>query len=235
MKTKNIRTNFIPTSIDLDNKTIDFVMTAEVADRDGDIVDIDTINLDNFLANPVVLPSHNNKEKVIGRVLEIKKEIIDDIKSLIGTVQFAVGLTKEADEYWGLYSEGFQKAVSIGFSSPRGEQTDTGFRMFDSELLELSLVSIPANQIALAKSAKKICEDFEDIDATKRHAKDLLIELKSIFEEEEESKEEINEEQETVTENKNNFSKESIKKAQEKLRTISLFNKTIRSIKKNLA
>jgi phage head maturation protease len=226
MKTKNIRTNLIPSSIDKENKTIDFIMTAEVADRDGDIVDIDTIQLDNFLLNPVVLPSHNNKEKVVGRVIEIKKEVVEGIKALIGKVQFAVGLTTEADEYWNLYSEGFQNAVSIGFNSPRGEETKDGFRMFDSELLELSLVSIPANQLALAKSARKVSEscngDFENI---QKSAKEFIIGLKTIFEDkiEDTEKEDIK---------ISSISDKTIRKAEMNLRRISQLNKAIRSLNK---
>lgn len=139
-------------SLDEKNYTIDFIMTIEEKDRHGDIVDVDSIKMTNFMNNPVVLPSHDHSAMAVAKVIETWVEMINGKKALIGKVKFAVEEYELGKTYWNLYKGGFMSAVSIGFIPERGEMMEDGFVLYGSEILELSFVSIPANQLALAKS-----------------------------------------------------------------------------------
>ena len=142
-------------SVDEKNYTIDFVMTMEVTDRHGDIVDIDTIDLSYFEKNPVVLPSHDHSALAVGKVIKTWVEVVNGVKQLIGTVQFAVEEYELAKTYWNLYKGGYMSAVSIGFipQSYKVEPDGVSVRLFGAQIIELSFVAVPANQLALAKSA----------------------------------------------------------------------------------
>lgn len=171
-------------SIDEKNYTIDFVMTIEVEDRHGDMVDVDSVKFEEFMMNPVVLPSHDHNAKSVGKVIAITREIIDGKKALVGRVQFAVKEYDLAETYWNLYKGGFMSAVSIGFIPESGEMVNGVFILRGSNILELSLVSIPANQLALAKS-KGI--NVQAVVATMDYAtqakemRDALISMKDLF------------------------------------------------------
>jgi HK97 family phage prohead protease len=109
-----------------------------------------------YMQNPVILASHqhklsNGKSSVVGKVVSYRF----DKQNLIVTIEFAE--TDLATEYWNLYRDKFQRALSIGFhilKSPREEIIDgQRVRVFDSiELLEISCVAIPANREALSKN-----------------------------------------------------------------------------------
>ena len=148
------------------NRTIRFIGTMETEDRTGDIIEIDGWQLKNFANNPVFLWDHNPSLGPIGKVLEIIREG----SSLLFDVQFAPASVSEfADRMFKLFEAGFLNAVSVGFIPKefepiRDEDGDiTGLRFTKQELLELSAVSIPAHQDALAASAyKKAMADSEE-------------------------------------------------------------------------
>ena len=168
-------------SIDEKNFTIDFVMTIETKDRHGDMVDVASIKLQNFMNNPVVLPSHDHSAMAVGMVTDTWVEKIDGMQALVGKVKFAVEEYDLARTYWNLYSNGYMKAVSIGFFPERAEMVNDVFVLYGAEIIELSLVSIPANQLALAKSAGI---DIKPILASADYMKDIrdtLISLKNLI------------------------------------------------------
>lgn len=174
-------------SIDETNFTIDFVMTIEVEDRHGDMVDVDSIKLENYMKNPVVLPSHDHNAKPVAKVISLTVETIDGKKALIGKVQFAVDEYDLAKTYWNLYKNGYMSAVSIGFIPERGEMQNDTFILFGAEILELSFVSIPANQLALAKSKGIDVEPIVatmDFDTMAKEVRETLINIKDLFLEE---------------------------------------------------
>jgi len=183
-------------SVNEKNFTIDFVMTIEVPDRHGEMVDIATVNYKNFMNNPVLLAQHKHDEAPIGKITDIWEEIIDGKRALIGRAQFAVNEYELAKTYFNLYKGGFMNAVSIGFIPQRGDMVENTFVLYDSELLELSCVSIPANQLALAKSKGiNVSEVIKlDKEAITKDVRENLILLKEL------SEELLDEEQPTATE-----------------------------------
>ena len=102
-----------------------------------------------FKKNPVVLDSHNYNgiEHILGKVKNAK---VKD-KKLQGTVVFAEMNPKGvmAKE---MLEAGFINAVSVGFIP---KEFDEKYNILKSELLELSIVSVPANPEALFEKLNK--------------------------------------------------------------------------------
>ncbi len=148
----------MPKSFDPDLRSARFVMTDETVDSYGDIVKANGADLDRFMNNPICLLNHRS-DRVIGTWSDVKQVK----KSLEGTVTLAVAETSEhVDEAFALMSQGILKAASIGFMPLKVERRldENGEPMWsyiihEYELYECSVVSIPANPAALAKSIKE--------------------------------------------------------------------------------
>jgi HK97 family phage major capsid protein/HK97 family phage prohead protease len=128
-----------------------FVLSDATKDRMGDIIDPKGWVLDNFKQNPMALFNHNSSFP-IGTWENVKVQG----GRLIGKLQLAArGTSDRIDEIISLVEQGILRAVSVGFSPiERVLLDDGGIRFTKQELLETSLVSIPANPAAvqLAKS-----------------------------------------------------------------------------------
>lgn len=139
-------------------RTIRFVASDETVDRYGDIIRANGWLLDNFKRNPVLLFGHNSREPAIGTA----KAWVDGTQLLADATFAAEGKSAFADEVWNLVDADIMRAVSVGFlptkppnlimSEPGddGATHVTGFEFIEQELLELSVVSVPANPAALA-------------------------------------------------------------------------------------
>ena len=150
-------------------------------DADGDIVDPSGAILTRFLKNPVIHADHSYKvEDVIGKATELS--VTQD--GITAKIKFA-NVTQRARDCWELVKAGYVRANSIGFIVLKG--VIRGTKEFDEyvkgvsykvdagcnriitsfELLESSVVSIPANPLALmqAISAKSINLSPETITA----------------------------------------------------------------------
>lgn len=143
---------------DLDDVTVKAISDYELEiigstgalDRDNEILDPKGWDIKNFKKNPVVLPSHLYYEPAIARAKNVK------IKD--GQLSFRIefpeeGVNPVADVYRKLYKSGFMNASSVGFV-PVEWKNGTGDKepsrtYTKQELLELSLVSVPANPEAL--------------------------------------------------------------------------------------
>lgn len=149
-----------PLSIDIENRTMEVVMSTRSVDRDGDIVEPKGIDLKNYLENPVVLWAHNSSMPPIAKVLDVTQEA----DHLRGTVQFAK--TEMAEEIFQLYVGGFLKTWSIGFGVKELEPMEDeqskyvkGYHIKASELYELSAVPVPANPEALVRACKSLKDE----------------------------------------------------------------------------
>jgi len=143
-------------SVDSDEeRSLSFIASDASTDRYGDIVSVDGWELGPFRKNPIFLWQHSYAAP-IGSVPDIK---VKDGR-LMAHVKFAAkGVSRVADEAWALVKEKVLRAVSVGFmvASPddyelirNADEEVTGIRYLRQELLELSLVSVPANPNALA-------------------------------------------------------------------------------------
>jgi HK97 family phage prohead protease len=140
-----------------------FKITTSALDRYNDIVQPNGVILDNYKGNPVVLFNHNSySELPIGRNLDIYAEG----DGLVGITQIH-SLTSLAADVLKLLKGGFLKATSIGFiplgwldRTPNDDEKlypswfgETVREYTKWELLEYSIVNIPANPTALIQNS----------------------------------------------------------------------------------
>jgi HK97 family phage prohead protease len=137
----------------LDKIIIEGYGSVNTKDRDGDVVIQYGIDMANFKKNPIILYQHDRHQPA-GKV--VKAEINE--KGLY--VQAEVYKEVNPQAYYAVKS-GVVSMFSIGFKGLDGEyneDTDT-FYFTKSELLEISLVSIPANQDAKFAVVETPCGD----------------------------------------------------------------------------
>ncbi len=149
-------------AIQKNDGTVRFVASTGSTDRYGDIIDQDGWQLDAYRRNPVVLLNHQTNQLPIGKGLV---EVVDG--NLMIDVEF-----DETDELAQKVSHkarnGFMHAVSVGFNpveaisrselpeEHRAYSKHGGNLFTKAELLEVSIVTIPANSEATTMSQKKL-------------------------------------------------------------------------------
>jgi HK97 family phage prohead protease/HK97 family phage major capsid protein len=132
---------------------LDFVLSDETPDRYGDVISAEGWQLGNFKRNPIALFGHNSSFPIGSW-----KDLHVENGALRGHLQLApAGTSERIDELRKLVEAGILKAVSVGFlpieKKTMDETADAYFGPFKylkQELIETSLVSIPANPNALA-------------------------------------------------------------------------------------
>jgi len=125
---------------------IEGIFSTSNTDRHGDVV-LQNWDLKNFLANPVILNSHNYDDvaEIVGKMTDLG---LNTNSQLEGKIKFAVNENPKAKIIYELYKNGFASAFSVGFI-PKDFGSNGEITL--SELLEVSVVSVPANAMALAK------------------------------------------------------------------------------------
>lgn len=128
-----------------------WILTSGAVDRVGDRVLAEGVDLRAFLKNPVAISSHDYKTLPVGRWTNVRKIGAGFEGRIEANLEFpAPGLSADADEARGLVESGFLKTCSIGFQNIESKPNKFGgLDILKSELLEVSLVSVPANPEAL--------------------------------------------------------------------------------------
>lgn len=137
-----------------DKRQLSFTITTDEVDRDNDIVKADGWKLDNYLKNPVVLFGHNWGGLPVGKCVSITK--LEN--ALKATVEFvSKEISPFAETVYQMCKQGFLKATSVGFSVIKSDYDNErkGFNITEAELLEFSIVPIPANASALIEASGK--------------------------------------------------------------------------------
>ena len=132
-----------------------YVASSEAVDRYGDIIVAEGWQLNQFKKNPVALWQHNGANP-IGTWKDVH---VQDGKLMATLEMVKPGISSIADMIRGMIEQRVLRAVSVGFQpDPRaiepildqkGNRTG-GYRYMKSDLLEISVVSIPANPEALS-------------------------------------------------------------------------------------
>lgn len=142
-------------SIDEEARKATFVISTDEKDRTGEVVE-QSWDLENYKKNPIVLFGHDASKPgyVLGKATEIVSDKDGDKNITLGTVQFAEeGTSEDADTVWKLVKQGILRTVSVGFIphtfKKLADDDDTDV-LADNELLEFSIVPIPANPSAVA-------------------------------------------------------------------------------------
>ena len=147
--------------IDRENRTVPFVASTATIDRYGDIIEQEGWMLDFYKRNPVGLLNHDSRSLPIAKA--IKCGIVNGV--LFALMQFAkVDEYPVADTTFKLIQGGYLNAMSVGFiplefkyryeEVPEGEDPKpwpVGRIYTKSELLENSVVTVPANPEALVQ------------------------------------------------------------------------------------
>src|SRR3546814_9109633 len=123
-------------------------MYGETVDRMGYLIEAAGWQLKNFVKNPIALCNHESRF-VIGHWTDVKVEG----KKLIGKLNLLPkGISERLDEIRAAVEAGVLRAVSVGFTSDRDSVEPLksgGVRFKEAELMECSLVSVPAKPNAL--------------------------------------------------------------------------------------
>jgi HK97 family phage prohead protease/HK97 family phage major capsid protein len=137
---------------------MDFILSDESIDRMGDVIQQDGWDTVSFQKNPIALFNHNP-----GFPIGTWRNLRVEDRSLRGQLKLAPeGTSPRIDEIRKLIEAGVLRAVSVGFRDLQSEMRKSddgvwaGMRFIKQELIETSLVAVPANAnaLAIAKSLK---------------------------------------------------------------------------------
>lgn len=137
-----------------ESRTLTFTISSPAVDRMGDTIAIAGWKLDNYRKNPVVLWGHDSTDFPVAKSSKIWIEG-DKLKSEAEFIPASNPATgQHAEGILQLYKGGFLNATSVGFQPLKYAFTDDPKRRFgidflEQELLEYSLVTVPANAEAL--------------------------------------------------------------------------------------
>ncbi len=135
-----------------------FIASSNTVDRYGDIIEQDWI-MEDYWKNPVLLWAHNSRLPPIGKVTSFDVSP-DRTRTIAQAELLPEGLDPFTDQLAKLVESRHLRAVSVGFLP--GSETDrrdekgnwAGYVYSQNKLVELSLVSVPANPdaVQLARS-----------------------------------------------------------------------------------
>lgn len=134
-----------------ETRTIKFTISTGSVDRDGDTINPKGWQLDNYRKSPVVLWAHDYQMLPVGKATNIYASDT----ALIADVEFPpVGTYPFADTVHDMVKTGFLNATSVGFAGievNKSKDREYGYDFAKQELLEFSIVPVPANPEALVQ------------------------------------------------------------------------------------
>lgn len=142
-------------AVEEDQRVIRGIATTPTPDRVGDIVE----PLGVQFKNPMPLLWQHRSDKPVGTVT-FDKPTKDGItfEAKLASIEEAGALKDRIDEAWQSIKAGLVRAVSIGFRALEYAYLENsgGIRFTETEVMELSLVTIPANADATITAIKSI-------------------------------------------------------------------------------
>lgn len=142
-------------ALDAEQRTIAGTASTPEPDRMGDVVE----PLGITFKNPLPLLLYHNTQKPVGQVTFKPPSAAGlDFEATLPTVDEPGTLHDRIEEAWQSIKTGLLAGVSIGFRSIEEafNKETMGFRFLKTEVLELSLVAIPANAGATISSIKSL-------------------------------------------------------------------------------
>jgi HK97 family phage prohead protease len=141
------------------DRSVKFIITTGDADRENDMIDPSGWDLSSYLKNPVVMFAHDYNSLPVARTTELSNEN----GKLVAVAEFATyELNPLADQVFQMLKQGFLKGASVGFKPVTFSYNEKrgGVDFSQQELLEFSVVPIPANAHALMAAG------LDDVDTT---------------------------------------------------------------------
>ncbi len=147
-----------------DTREVDFVASTDTIDSYDEVVDQASWDLRRFEKNPVILYQHDRYSLPIGQATRC--EVKDG--QLECTIKFATAeANPQAEQVWQLVQEKVLRAVSVGFRPMNGKYELRDGRdvyvLYDNELREISVVTVPANEDCLASMKADALEKCDDV------------------------------------------------------------------------
>lgn len=153
-------------------RTLTYVASDETPDRVGDVIKVNGWELMQYKQNPVILWGHDGTNiPPIGRSTNVRRGTGPGGRpALLSSIEFA---PKEANPFaetvYQLAKGGFVNAVSVGFQPVANEDISEkeraalgmpkyGVLYTKANLLEISVVSVPANPAALVTGTKSLVD-----------------------------------------------------------------------------
>lgn len=148
-------------------RTITYVVSDETPDRVGDIIAVRGWQIDLYKKNPVILWGHDQSIPPIGRGNNVRRRYGTEPR-LTADIEFAPAEAHEfADTIYRLAADDFIRATSVGFLPKETKEVSDKERKAlglgkygqfysASELMEVSVVGVPANPSALEAGVKSM-------------------------------------------------------------------------------
>lgn len=136
------------------------IASSDVEDRQGERVDVGGWELDNFIKAPRLLWGHDHQKLPVGKVTDVWIEK-SATPRLMFKAQFQT-VTEFGKAVKKLFEQGFLNTFSVGFKpidSEHDEDVKSGIKFTKQELLEISVVNVPANPEALTLAYKSLQTD----------------------------------------------------------------------------
>ena len=170
--TARVRKQVAATPEDAGARRIKFSISTDAVDRDNDRVIQAGWQLDNYCKNPVVLWGHDAQQLPVGKCVQIGIEN-DALCATVEFIQADIPVAGPmAEAVYQLCLKGFLSATSVGFQPIEWEFSDDPARGGDSynggadfkrsELMEFSIVNVPANPEALIHETNNQQEEATD-------------------------------------------------------------------------
>lgn len=134
-----------------DSKLVTFTITTDAPDRDRDVISVDGWDLKAYKKNPVVLWAHDYRQLPVARAKSIK---VDGNKiSAVADFTESAALDEFAAKVHAFVRAGLLNATSVGFRPLKYAYNEQrgGVDFEAAELLEFSVVPVPANAQALVE------------------------------------------------------------------------------------
>jgi len=141
-------------SINEETRSATFVISTNQEDRYGEIVDQKSWDFKSYKQNPLVLWGHDpdQPENVLGTAGNLK--VAKDGSQTTAELSFDSDINPKAGLVFEQIKRGTLRTVSVGFMNHSFEVENDVPVLKDNELLEISVVPIPANPGAIALGLK---------------------------------------------------------------------------------
>lgn len=159
-----------------------FVSTNDM-DRVEDVVEPSAFrdSLANYMKNPILFYNHESRSDPIGQITMAEIREMGDTQGLYVRAELATSETNfKAQKVWDMINEGLLRAFSFGFRIQKRELDEENDirRILKLDLLEVSVVGIPANPHATFSVAKGLVLGNDmataDLDLTDEQEEELF-------------------------------------------------------------
>lgn len=152
-------------SIDVKNRTAEFVISSEAVDTYGTVFKASGGRFDRYRRNPIVFYQHASHETDPDLVIGISEIRVEDSKTIGKAIFEPADLNPVAEKVFRKIQAGTLRGASISAmpldarwgDESRGENPDVLY-FTEWELREWSVVAMPSNPEALARSQKAFAE-----------------------------------------------------------------------------